>query len=86
MESPLLPDINLDVLIKRTSVDIWRAVDVRFKGITYVAIKKHKYRDILEVQGVDALIDNLAKKNAKYFTDVCALSAEPEQMVGNAPC
>ena len=86
MESPILPDINLDLLIKRLSADTWRAVDVRVKGITYVAIKKHKYRDILEEQGVDALIDNLSKKNAEYFADVCAASAEPEQMADNAPC
>jgi len=86
MESPVLPDINLDLLIKRTSVDTWRAVDVRVKGITYVAIKKHKYRDILEDKGVEALIDNLGKKNTESFADVCAASAEPEQMAGNAPC
>ena len=86
MASPMLPDINLDVLIKRMSANTWRAVDVRVKGITYVAIKKHKYREILEEQGIDALIDNLGRKNAAYFLDVCATSSEPEQMVGNAPC
>jgi len=86
MESPMLPDINLDVLIKRMSADTWRAVDVRVKGITYVAIKKHKYRDILEEQGVDALIDNLGKKNTDYFLSICAASSEPEKMAGNAPC
>ena len=40
MESPVIPDINLDLLIKRNSLGVWKAVDIRFKGITYVSCEK----------------------------------------------
>ena len=34
MEAPMIPDLNLEVLIKRNKQGIWKAVDVRFLGIT----------------------------------------------------
>ena len=67
MESPVLPDINLDILIKRKSTDTWRAADVRVKGITYVAIKKHGFQKIMQKQGADALITSLDVKNNDFF-------------------
>ena len=71
MESPIIPDLNLEVLIKRNKLGIWKAVDVRFKGITYVAIKKHLYRRLINKKGVDGLIDNLKIKNDKFFSKIC---------------
>jgi ABC-type transporter MlaC component len=85
MESPILPDINLDLVIKRNPKNEWHAVDVRVKGITYVKIKKYKYREIIEEQGFDALIDNLTTKNTNYFDDICAPLVNPKQK-GRAPC
>ena len=84
MESPIIPDLHLDLLIKRTSEGDWSAVDVRFKGITYVSIKKHEFREIIEEQGVSALIDSLNSKNRDYFRDICAKA--PATLKGNAPC
>ena len=84
MESPIIPDLHLDLLIKRTSEGNWSAVDVRFKGITYVSIKKHEFREIIEEQGVTALIDSLNNKNRDYFRDICAKA--PATLKGNAPC
>ena len=84
MQSPILLDLNLDLLIKRTDNANWKAVDVRFKGITYVSIKKHEYRDIIEKDGVTALIETLNQKNAEFFNDVCR-HASP-QLKGIAPC
>jgi ABC-type transporter MlaC component len=84
MQSPILLDLNLDLLIKRTENANWKAVDVRFKGITYVSIKKHEYRDIIEKDGVTALIETLNQKNAEFFNDVCR-QASP-QPKGIAPC
>ena len=84
MQSPILLDLNLDLLIKRTENANWKAVDVRFKGITYVSIKKHEYRDIIEKDGVTALIETLNQKNAEFFNDVCR-QASP-QLKGIAPC
>ena len=85
MESPILPDINLDLVIKRNLNNQWHAVDVRVKGLTYVKIKKYKYREIIEEQGFDALIDNLTTKNIDYFGSICAPLVDAELM-GRAPC
>jgi ABC-type transporter MlaC component len=71
MVSPVIPDINLDLLIKRSPQENWRAVDVRVKGITYVTIKKHGYREIFEEKGFDSLLVNLSVKNKEYFRVVC---------------
>jgi len=85
MESPILPDINLDLVIKRNLNNQWHAVDVRVKGLTYVKIKKYKYREIIEEQGFDALIDNLTTKNTDYFGSICASLVDAELM-GRPPC
>ena len=34
MRSKILPDLNLDILVKRNKLGTWNAVDVRFKGRT----------------------------------------------------
>ena len=72
MESQILPDLNLDFLAKRSNTGVWKAVDVRFKGITYVAVKKHQFKKILEKQGVGALIASLEEKNNNFFGELCA--------------
>ena len=72
MESPIIPDINLDVIIKQGDKDDWKAVDIRFKGITYVSIKKHSFREIIAESGLQALIGDLQGKNAAYFKVICA--------------
>ena len=84
MQSPILMDLNLDLLIKRIATNGWKAVDVRFKGITYVAIKKHEYRRIIKQGGVEGLIETLNQKNTDFFTDVCAKASS--QPTGNTPC
>ena len=75
MQSPALIDLNLDLLIKRTEEGVWKGVDVRFKGITYVSIKKYEYRRIMKRRGVAGLIETLEKKNAEFFAEVCAKSS-----------
>ena len=55
MEAKFLPDIYFDILIKRDGDEPWRAVDARFKGITYVSIKKHQFREIVETESILAL-------------------------------
>jgi len=72
MKSKILPDLNLDILVKRNKLGRWNAVDVRFKGITYVAVKKHQFKKILEKQGVGALIASLNEKNNQFFGELCA--------------
>jgi ABC-type transporter MlaC component len=84
MESTLIPDIVLDVLIKQTDRQQgnWQAVDVRFKGITYVSVKKHQFRETIEEQGIDSLITDLQSKNREYFADICTQTKSS----GRAPC
>lgn len=84
MQSPVLMDLNLDLLTKRTDQGQWRAVDVRFKGITYVSIKKHEFRSIIEEDGVAALIETLNQKNTEFFTTLCSQSSK--QLKGITPC
>lgn len=84
MQSPVIPDLNLDLLIKRTVSGRWKAVDARFKGITYVAVKKHQYREIIEEQGMQALIDTLTQKNDEFFSRICA-QVDPE-LKAKPPC
>lgn len=82
MESPLIPDLHIDVLIKQLSMADWKAVDVRFKGITYVAVKKHGFRETMAEQGVKALIAELQEKNREYFAELCSKA----RIVGKPPC
>ena len=82
MASSLIPDLHIDVLIKQIGEDSWKAVDVRFKGITYVAVKKHKFRKIIEEKGIQALISELQDKNRDYFAEICGRA----NIAGNSPC
>ena len=88
MVSPVIPDINLDLLIKRTPQGDWKSVDVRVKGITFVAIKKHGYREIFEEKGFDSLLVNLSNKNNEYFNVVCESAGmnKMSDQKGKAPC
>ena len=79
MESQILPDLNLDFLVKRTSSGVWKAVDVRFKGITYVAVKKHQFKKILKKQGAGELIASLVEKNNTFFGELCASNTVDKQ-------
>lgn len=79
MKSQILPDLNLDILVKRNKAGVWKAVDVRFKGITYVAVKKYQFKKILEKQGVGALIASLNEKNNSFFGELCALDKVDKQ-------
>ena len=70
VQSPMFPNVNLDLLIKRNSSGDWKAVDVRFQGITYVMIKKREYRQIIEQQGIAALIEQLVQANQEFFNNL----------------
>ena len=73
MESPIIPDLNLDILIKRNDSGVWKAVDVRFQGITFVAVKKYQYRKLLDKQGIQGLTEALTIKNNDFFSQLCDL-------------
>ena len=82
MESPYIPDFFLDLLIKQGDDGSWRAVDVRFLGITYVTLKKWEFRSLLQKQGVTGLIAALRAKNDSYFVELCKKAT----VTGSTPC
>ena len=75
MESPRFPDIHLDLLLKRTFESQWRGVDFRFKGITYVNLKKNSYRQDFKGSKFVGLLKKLDNKNKLFFEDLCESKA-----------
>ena len=71
MDSPRFPDIHLDLLLKRTSDYTWQGIDFRFKGITYVNLKKNSYRQDFEDLKFQGLLRKLDDKNKVFFRDLC---------------
>ncbi len=71
MDSPRLPDIHLDILLNRRDDDQWKGVDFRFKGITYVNMKKNSYRQDFEDLKFHGLLRKLNNKNKTFFRDLC---------------
>lgn len=71
MESPSFPDIHLDLLLKRTDDVKWKGIDFRFKGITYVNLKKNSYRKDFEDLKLLGLLRKLDDKNKVFFRDLC---------------
>jgi len=71
MESPSFPDIHLDLLLKRRDDTRWKGVDFRFKGITYVNMKKNSYRQDFEDLKFEGLVRKLDDKNRVFFRDLC---------------
>ncbi len=75
MHSPRFPDINLDLLLTRTEEDQWRGVDFRFKGITYINLKKNSYRQDFEDLRFKGLLGKLNEKNKLFFENLCQSEA-----------
>ena len=75
MDSPRFPNIHLDLLLKRTDHNEWRGVDFRFKGITYVNLKKNSYRQDFEDLKFQGLLRKLENKNKLFFRDLCESDA-----------
>ena len=75
MDSPRFPDIHLDLLLKRNLHDQWRGVDFRFKGITYINIKKNSYRQDFEDIKFQGLLGKLNDKNKLFFENLCQSEA-----------
>ena len=75
MDSPRFPDIHLDLLLKRTDDDQWKGADFRFKGITYVNLKKNSYRQDFKDFKFEGLLKKLGDKNKMFFKDLCQSDA-----------
>lgn len=75
MESPKFPDIHLDILLRRRQNNEWKGVDFRFKGITYVNLKKNSFRDDFNAFGFAGMLKILNEKNQIFFRELCAGAA-----------
>ena len=75
MDSPRFPDIHLDLLLKRTDDDQWKGADFRFKGITYVNLKKNSYRQDFKDFKFEGLLKKLGDKNKMFFRELCQSEA-----------
>ncbi len=75
MDSPRFPDIHLDLLLKRNLDGRWRGVDFRFKGITYVNLKKNSYRQDFKDIKFRGLLAKLDNKNKFFFENLCQSEA-----------
>ena len=82
LRSKYLPDLYLDLMVKRLDGDRWVTIDVRVKGITYVGVKKNGFRELIEKESVTALIASLDSKNVQYFSNLCIKS----DVIGEPPC
>ena len=71
MDSPRFPDIHLDLLLKRRFNSQWRGVDFRFKGITYINLKKNSYRQDFKDFKFEGLLKKLEDKNKMFFRELC---------------
>ncbi len=71
IKSKLLPDIFIDLLVKKDLGEDWNAVDIRFKGITYVSVKKNAFREVVANRSASALEAQLFDKNQTYFSELC---------------
>lgn len=75
MESPRFPNIHLDLLLKRKRSGQWKGVDFRFKGITYINLKKNSYRQDFEHLGFEGFLEKLDDKNKSFFNELCQSEA-----------
>ena len=75
MDSPRFPDIHLDLLLKRKDDGQWKGADFRFKGITYVNLKKTSYRQDFNDSDFVGLLQKLDDKNKLFFNDLCQSEA-----------
>ncbi len=75
MESPRFTDIHLDLLIIRTDDGKWKGADFRFKGVTYVNLKKNSYRQDFKELGFRGLLTHLKGTNKVFFEDLCKSEA-----------
>ena len=71
MNSIKFPDIHLDLLLKRTDKIYWKGTDFRFKGITYVNLKKHGYRQDFKHLKFKGFLRKLEEKNKVFFQSLC---------------
>ena len=71
VESNNFPDFHLDFLLKRTTGNKWKGVDFKFKGVSYVDLKKNSYRRDFEKLKLEGLLRKLHDKNESFFRDLC---------------
>ncbi len=67
LQSPKDEDVEFVYILRRTR-DGWKIVDVRYDGISDLALKRGQFGEILEKEGFEALLSKLDRKIADYAT------------------
>ncbi len=65
LRSPEEEDVEFVYILRRTG-DGWKIVDVRYDGISDLALKRGQFSEILEKEGFEALLSKLDRKIADY--------------------
>ncbi len=65
LRSPKEEDVEFVYILRRTG-DGWKIVDVRYDGISDLALKRGQFSEILEKEGFEALLSKLDEKIADY--------------------
>ena len=61
-------DVQFVFVLRRTK-DGWKIIDVRYDGISDLALKRGQFTEILEKDGFEALLAKLEEKIADYATE-----------------
>lgn len=64
------PDLDIELMLVDEG-DVWRFYNIRYGWFSYIGAKKWSYRRGLSASRFDDFIAALAKKNQRYFTDLC---------------
>ncbi|MCW8877866.1 MAG: ABC transporter substrate-binding protein [Kangiellaceae bacterium] len=62
----LLPSFNIDLKVGSKNGN-WQIYDVLVQGVSYISLKKEKIRQILDKNGVQALIKDFSDKNQGFM-------------------
>ncbi len=65
LRSPKDEDVEFVYILRRTR-DGWKIIDVRYDGISDLALKRGQFSEILEKEGFEALLSKLDRKIADY--------------------
>jgi ABC-type transporter MlaC component len=64
------PDLDIELMLVDEG-DAWRFYNIRYGWFSYIGAKQWSYRRGLSPSRFDDFIATLAKKNQRYFTDLC---------------
>ena len=64
--------VSVDYRMLKDQLQQWKMVDVRVEGISLVNSKKSEYRGMIVEDGLEALIENMHRKNQKVLSEIAS--------------